>query len=197
MCCMFENELEELGQNDTLIHHSIDASLVKIIKKRRNLQDDSDFDDDDKLIIKQQYQKLCETEKACIIFELLRDCGDFPTVVKVLKYLVTDCNQGHEEIIRQLDKEPELKAWLIKELKNDGKGGCCKTYCLSLNKPWLNFKRIVVPLTSYAVKLISFHLDYWKDLVVFLALRHYCTSLLVRIRYTLYKLYKTKYLSLF
>ena len=186
MCSMFENELEEFVQNENMIEHCIDASLVKVIKKRRNLQNDSDFDDNDKQTIKQQYQKLRETEKAFTIFEILRDCGDFPTVAKVLEFLVTDCHQGHhqesdkhkvhKEIIQQLNNKPELKAWVIKEL-NRGKPGCCKM----LNKPWFNFKRYFLPLATYSMKLISFHLDYWKDLVVFFALRHYCSYELVGI----------------
>ena len=196
MCCMFKKELKEFGQNEPMINHGIDASLVKALKKRRNLQDESDFDEADKEIIREHYQNLRQTKKAFIIFELLRDCGDFSTVAKVLNFLITDCHQGHqdqesdkhkvhEEIIRQLDKKPELKAWVINELKtllsHDEKPGFCTLYCLCLNKPWLNFKRYVIPLASYTFRLISFHLDYWKDLVVFLALRHYCTTVLVRI----------------
>ena len=180
MCCMFKKELGEFEQNERMINNVIDASLVRILKKRRNHQDDPDLNDDDKLIINQQYQNLHASEKDFILFELLRDCGDVTTVAKVLDFLVNECHQEpdklkvQQEIIRPLYQKPELKAWLIKELKNDGKVG--SLHCLCLNEPWLKFKRYFIPNASYTWNLISFHLDYWKDLVFFLALRHYCTS---------------------
>ena len=180
MCCMFKKELGEFEQNERMINNVIDASLVRILKKRRNHQDDPDLNDDDKLIINQQYQNLHASEKDFILFELLRDCGDVTTVAKVLDFLVNECHQEpdklkvQQEISRPLHQKPELKAWLIKELKNDGKVG--SLHCLFLNEPWLKFKRYFIPNASYTWNLISFHLDYWKDLVLFLALRHYCTS---------------------
>ena len=122
------------------------------------------------------------------MFEVLRDCGDFATIEKVLTYLVNECHEEpdkfkvQQEMIRPLAKKLELKAWLIREL-NQGKAGCCKVYCLCLNEPWLNFKKYVIPLASYFAKLISFHLDYWKDLVLYFALRHYVTSELVKLTY--------------
>ena len=202
MCCMFEKEIENLEDNEDneekeekeeiekMIKQGIDVSLVKIIKKRRNHQDDSDLDNDDKRIIKQHYGNLRGSEKVTIIFELLRDCGDATTVAKVLDFLVNECHcheealnevdkhKVHKEIIRPLHQKPELKAWVIEKLGH-GKPGRCETFCLCLNKPWLNFKRNFLPYASYLIRLISFHLDYWKDLVVFFALRHYCTFVLV------------------
>ena len=144
MCCMFEKEIgnlednEETEDNEKMINQGIDVSLVKIIKKRRNHQDDPDLNDDDKLIINQQYQNLHASEKDFILFELLRDCGDVTTVAKVLDFLVNECHQEpdklkvQQEIIRPLYQKPELKAWLIKELKNDGKVGQ-KTRGIDLN----------------------------------------------------------------
>ena len=190
MNCMFKKELEEFGQNENMINHGIDASLVKILKKKRDLQDDSDLNDDDKEIIKQQYQNLRASENVFHIFELLRHCGDVTTVAKVFDLLVNECHQPsdtdkdkvHKEILRPLHQKPELKAWVIREL-NRGEAGWCQTHCLSLNESWLNFQRYFIPQAFSSMKLVSFHLDYWKDLVIFGALRYYFTSERVRIQH--------------
>ena len=56
-------------------------------------------------------------------------------------------------------------------------------HCLSMNESWLNFKRYFIPQAFSSMKLVSFHLDYWKDLVIFGALRYYFTSERVRIQH--------------
>ena len=95
---MFKKELGEFEQNERMINNVIDASLVRILKKRRNHQDDPDLNDDDKLIINQQYQNLHASEKDFILFELLRDCGDVTTVAKVLDFLVNECHQEPDKL---------------------------------------------------------------------------------------------------
>ena len=77
---MFEKELDHFEEKEgtqSLIGDAIDGQLVKVLKTPRNGEGDADLSINDKLIIRQKYQQFQESAKTHILFEVLRDCGDF------------------------------------------------------------------------------------------------------------------------
>ena len=162
----------------------IDLNFIQDILVQRDFSDELSTLEKGRILAK--YQKLKERNQISHFFDLLRICGNIATIEKVMNFLKNTEEQEHGCIYKYVFEcitDPELKAWVLDNLKQ-GFGYKLnkkfRIYCPLLSKRFDWLESYVVPLVSGTYTILSVHLDTYKDIVIFLALQHFCTQILVR-----------------
>ena len=124
------------------------------------------------------------------MYQLLRTIGDSATIEIVIDYLKTieldfysnQMAKVLKYLAKSLGDNPELKEWTLSQYKR-GFGYKLDKYFESRLGPlyqgfqWL--KVHVLPILTSVYVIVSAHLDWFKDLLIFFGLRHYCNQVLV------------------
>ena len=130
--------------------------------------------------IKDQFLKLREENREEFLFEILKNCGDLATIEKVMDFLKDECYCDKTIYSSIMGSVNDLgrRSWAIKHFKQGfgyklkkifGLNTCCAS--------WL--ERHVVPIFFCLKAIVSVHIDFIKDILIFLALTRYNEFILV------------------
>ena len=179
-------------ESDQPMTEYISKELIQILKTKRDFTDHSNLSVFEKDVIKTNYLQMKAQGKIYIMFEILRDSKDLPTIEKTMNFLQEVEVQHHQYpskdyvytcMMSSIQGNPILKRWVMENFKQGFGYQVKKKILIHFPKMyefigWFERKCIgVMILQNYII--FSCQLDTWKDLVLFLACRHYCDFILV------------------
>ena len=139
-----------------------------------------DLTSEEKQKIESTFLKLKERNKEDFMFEILKNCGDVATIEKVMNYIKDEC-YSHEDIyssIMENIKDFNQRTWAIEHFKQGFGYKFKKT--LGLNSCWITWTQTqIVPFVFCLKAIASIHIDFIKDILIFLALTRYNELILV------------------
>ena len=169
-----------------------EQELINVLRTKRDFTEGSNLSVYEQDVIKTFYLKLKEKDKISVMFELLRDSKDLPTIEKVMTFLETVEIQFHaysskEEvykcIMNSIKDNPKLKQWVIDHFKRGLGYQLNKTVIIWFPmvhrlSEWVEQHQVVDVLKNM-YKIMSVHWDNLKDISFFLTFRHFCKYILV------------------
>ena len=172
---------------------ALTTDLIKVLSTERDFSEATNLSVYEKEIIKEQYQQMKDNGQRQQMFELLRACGDPPTIEKIMNYLL-DLDVHHfqfatkdriySNIMDSIKDDPELRSWVMKHFKQGPGYKVTKWFQTNLNSlccAWNWTKRSVLSIVQGLSGVFFVMFDLWKDLVIFFTLRHFCDLILVMI----------------
>ena len=135
---------------------------------------------EEKQKIKSTFLKLKERNKEDFMFEILKNCGDVATIEKVMNYINDQCypNEDIYSSIMEKVKDFDQRSWAIEHFKQGFGYQFKKTF--GLNSCWITWtEKHVVPLAFCLKAIVSIHIDFIKDIVIYLAFARYNELILV------------------
>ena len=177
--------------NQIMIEY-IDKELVRILQTKRDFTDCTNLSVFERDLIKTKYLQMKANGKIDVMFELLRDTHALPTIEKVMIFLQEVEIQYHQYpskdkvytcMMVSIKDNPLLKQWVIDHFKQGFGYQVKKKILVYFPKmygmiEWFE-RKCIVAMIMQNYKILSAKLDTWKDLVLFLACRHYCDFILV------------------
>ena len=166
-----------------------EIELVKVLTVRRNFKKITDLRLQEKDLIRQRYLEMRTNGKVYLMYDLLRNSADSATIEKVVDFLKTielelnmDDMEKVLEYIGNSVPDLELRHWTLSQYKR-GFGYNVEKQCKIWGGPLFNvliwFQEQVLPFFLSVYSICSPHLDWFKDMVIFFGLRHFCTLILV------------------
>ena len=165
------------GFHSSVFTPLFDAELIELLKTKRNFKEETDLNPGEKQKIKDHFNKLGDENQEELFFEILKNCGDLATIEKVMNFLKDECYSDKPiySTIMGSVKDLDRRSWAIKHFKQ-GFGYKLKKK-LGLNPSWI--KRHVKPRIFCLKAILSVHIDFIKDIVIYLALTRYNELILV------------------
>ena len=168
-------------------HFEVD--LAKVLTVKRTFKKASNLRLQEKELIKQQYLKMRADGKVDQMYEILRNSGDSATIEKVVDFLKTielELNVDDEEKVLECVANSipdlELRHWTLSQYKR-GFGyqveKQCKIWGGPLFNGWIWFQEQILPFFENFYTISCPHLDWFKDLLMYFGLRHFCDLILV------------------
>ena len=168
--------------NDLSRNRSVyfDNELIRIFLNGPEITEDQET------IIKTKYCQLKQDNKHTFFFEQLRACGDTTTcenIMDVIKGIENEHHSSELEIYNELDQciqnNHQLQSWVFEHFKK-GCGfklkRCCKTKCSCCGNG------MILKCLLCGLFVLSIYFNLWKDIIVFISIRHYCDIWLVSLR---------------
>ena len=182
---------EQITEDRTL---HFDPQLVQIFSTPRDFSSATNLSRNEKHLIQGKYLALknLEVGQSYIIFEQLKDSGDLATIEKVFKFLLEvevhyhqydDPKKINNCIVQSIPEDkPDLKSWVMQNFKQ-GIGYKINKFLWitfpKLSKTLAHFKSHQLPWIMSFFAVVAVCLNNWKDVIIFLAYRHYYTIILV------------------
>ena len=114
------------------------------------------------------------------MFEVLKNSGDVATIEKVMNFIKDEC-YSHEDIYSSVMKNVKdfnQRSWAIEHFKQGFGYKFKKTF--GLNSCWITWTQTqIVPFVFCLKAIASIHIDFIKDILIFLALARYNELILV------------------
>ena len=177
---------------DRTLH--FDPQLVQVFQTPRDFSESTNLSRNEKHLIQEKYLELknLEVGQAYIIFEQLKDSGDLATIEKVFKFLTEvevhyhqydDPKRIHNCIFHSIPEgKSELKFWVMYNFKQGIGYKINKFFWVTFPKTsrtMAHFKSHQLPWIMSFLAVIGVCLNNWKDVLIFMAYRHYYTIILV------------------
>ena len=178
--------MEHAGQGDNkepvesniLLTTQINSELIRLIKRVQNFEED--LSPEEQQQIKSTFSTLKEGSQEEYMFEILKNCGDVATIEKVMNFIKTEfySQENIYSSIMESVKDLDRRSWAIKHFKQGL--GYKFNKMLELKCSWvIQTKRKGLPILFCVKAIASIHIDFIKDIVIFLALKRYNDLILV------------------
>ena len=189
LICFHDNDDDSENEtNEELVDH-FEPELVKVLTVRRSFKEVSDLTMEEQDLIKQRYLEMRTNGKVDQLYYLLRSSADAATIEKVVDFLKTielELNADDEEkvleCIANSIPDIELRHWTLSQYKQ-GFGYQVEKQCKIWGGPmfngWIWFQEQILPFFENFYTISCPHLDWFKDLLMYFGLRHFCDLILV------------------
>ena len=182
---------EQITQDRT---RHFEPQLVQVFLIPRDFSEATNLSRNEKRLIQEKYVELknLDVGQSYIILEQLKDSGDLATIEKVFKFLTEvevhyhqydDPKRVHNCIVNSIPEgKPELKSWVMQNFKQGIGYKINKFLWVNFPKPsraFAHFKSHQLPWIMSFMAVVAVCLNNWKDVVIFVAYRHYYTIILV------------------